>query len=101
MILQLHITSQELITFFEGMGYECRKIETASFTKRTHGPGDVVMIPTDHVLIRGGFVPANKLMNEYVRMSILNPGQSATANVDQAARNLVKPISKNQLTKQV
>lgn len=100
MIIPIHITEQEAQTFFEGMGYECRAVEVPVYSKRTHGPDDVVMVNRLHVHVKGEDIQLERLMNEYVRMSILHPAKSAASNVDQAARNLTnrnrsqKPIAK-------
>ena len=87
MILQLFITDDEIRHFFEGMGYVCAQVDTPYVRRATHGMDEVLFSKKLHVVKPGGFIEAEKLMNEYVRMSILRPGSTPEANIDQAFRN--------------
>ncbi len=90
MIVQLHITDDEIQTFFEGLGYACEMVEVPQCRKATHGADEVTMSPSLHVIIDGFGLKAASLMNEYAKNMILRPHSSAEANVDQAARTLMK-----------
>lgn len=94
MIVQIHITDNEIQAFFEGLGYACEMVEIPQCRKVTHGNDEVAMIPSLHVeVFADHFLPADLLMNEYAKMAILRPSNSAEANIDLAARNQMKYYS--------
>ncbi len=90
MLLQTHITDDEIKAFFEGYGFAVDMIELPVYEKRTHGEGGVYMTPTLHVISNDIPVPAQTLMNEYVKTSILRPANPALVNIHQAVSNILK-----------
>lgn len=88
MILKTHITDFELKSFFESAGYFCKKIDVPVYHRRTHGPDEVDDVPMLHVQTASGFLKADDLMSEYVKVTLLRPVSETSLNIDQAARNL-------------
>ena len=88
MILKTHITDNELRAFFESAGYTCEIVNKPIFHKRTHGFEEEDEQPVLHVQTAGGLIPAEELINEYVKVTILRPVAETSMNIDQAARNL-------------
>jgi len=87
MILKFFVNDTDLRTFFEGCGYEVFYADSGYYTQAYHGRSE--WVNTRRLVVRAGkqHIPADKLLEEAVKMRMLSTDLGGKLAVKKAIKS--------------